>query len=1286
MFQPREQAELSAYQYNVQATEDYEQFRDRLDRNKEVLRPRGSRGNYRPTPLRWPFILCQIILLCGAIGVIVYVDKAMPHSESTVEIEGRAVAMRRDENTTSTLDGSIASSDAAVTSLVSSSAAQVLSATSSVSETLDGSELSSLTAAATPTTDPSTSSVALSTPSSTLEVTTTAETIVSSTVLPTTVSSLSTADETPETTSSTPDTTTAAETSETTSSVSDGTTSSATATLSQQSKAGSSVSRSSDSSASAITSTDSASSSGLSSSRTLSTASSVSGSSSSTLTSLGSSSASTPQLSSTSETTRQQSSSTPRASASSAVSSTSTPPKTSVSSTSQLTSSSSVTSSRPSTSSSTGTSSSGGHVSTGVTVITTRVPKTYTKPGTTVTFVTSVSTVITSTIVVTFSSVLSGTAYSTTQLSTFTLSAHVSSASDESFARTTEEVTTFSSAFLTSEPATTVLGTSTSEVAYTTVVSSVATSTESAQVYVSYGETVITSSYTVQVDPTTENRPPQTQTVVDVHGGATYTFVQTQAPQTHVTDVVQVVTGVYTPPAETDVTLVAGSQMTEVIVVTPSAQTNPVLVNAVTVVDGTLVTYLQTQSPQTRFTLIDGVLTTIVETPPPQTVVATEGGVLTTIGVMSTPQGSFEPVTYSFLTTVGGTLTTMVLTQPPQSVVTTIDGTAVTLWTTPPPETLTTVVGGTPTTEVSVTTPTGTEPITMTIVTSISGRLSTLVTTRPASTFLSTISSKLTTVDSSSLRTSLSTKSASTTTVYSVSTPTPTGSGGNGSVVVTTQSFSLSPADYFVGTFLPIFVAVMLVIPLRIIDLNAKLYQPFHALTKPGGASGADSMTLEYNGLKGFITPAVTLAQGHPVPFVTTLMVTCASFMAPLATEALGLKIHGQCKITAIEGCAVALGISPAAAYALIGIISLIILLLLSLLFILRGWETGVYANPWNIAGIASLASNPDLCMRPMSEARIRKDLAHKQFAFGYYDTPDGEEHYGIVLLDQSGQALQHRSVDDRDEQQRGQSSEAGGRMPFIALGYAWRIGFMLLLIGLLTLILYYHLTLSQPSSFKAFMNTHSFGVRFFFAALGVLITFAWASLFISVAVIVPYQAMSKRGQPPETSILVSQPTNAFSGLYAAFRQRHPYLFVAALMAVLAEFLPVILSNVPYSLTQTLASHNVCARLSIALLTLMIAAVAASFLVRWPRLPVDPRSIAGAAYYIGDSAMAADFTGLSRLDAKEKDQRVKEMGRRYFYGEMLGRSGWRRMGVDSEGGMQGGTAYAGFQLDRDGLR
>jgi hypothetical protein len=274
--------------------------------------------------------------------------------------------------------------------------------------------------------------------------------------------------------------------------------------------------------------------------------------------------------------------------------------------------------------------------------------------------------------------------------------------------------------------------------------------------------------------------------------------------------------------------------------------------------------------------------------------------------------------------------------------------------------------------------------------------------------------------------------------------------------------------------------------------------------------------------------------------------------------------------------------------------------------------------------------------------------------------------------------------------------------MPFIALGYAWRIGFMLLLIGLLTLILYYHLTLSQPSSFKAFMNTHSFGVRFFFAALGVLITFAWASLFISmwalysfrkcgltvagVAVIVPYQAMSKRGQPPETSILVSQPTNAFSGLYAAFRQRHPYLFVAALMAVLAEFLPVILSNVPYSLTQTLASHNVCARLSIALLTLMIAAVAASFLVRWPRLPVDPRSIAGAAYYIGDSAMAADFTGLSRLDAKEKDQRVKEMGRRYFYGEMLGRSGWRRMGVDSEGGMQGGTAYAGFQLDRDGLR
>src|SRR6266566_2205139 len=111
-----------------------------------------------------------------------------------------------------------------------------------------------------------------------------------------------------------------------------------------------------------------------------------------------------------------------------------------------------------------------------------------------------------------------------------------------------------------------------------------------------------------------------------------------------------------------------------------------------------------------------------------------------------------------------------------------------------------------------------------------------------------------------------------------------------------------------------------------------------------------------------------------------------------------------------------------------------------------------------------------------------------------------------------------------------------------------------------------------------------------------------------------PYQAMLRRPQPPERSILVTRPTNEFYGVYAALKQRQPYAFAAALMTIFSEFLPVLLSNIPASLTEVQIASVVCARITAAILCLMVLTLAASFFVRWPMLPVDPRSIAGAMF------------------------------------------------------------------------
>lgn len=76
-----------------------------------------------------------------------------------------------------------------------------------------------------------------------------------------------------------------------------------------------------------------------------------------------------------------------------------------------------------------------------------------------------------------------------------------------------------------------------------------------------------------------------------------------------------------------------------------------------------------------------------------------------------------------------------------------------------------------------------------------------------------------------------------------------------------------------------------------------------------------------------------------------------------------------------------------------------------------------------------------------------------------------------------------------------------------------------------------------------------------------------------------------------------------------------------------AEFLPIFLSNIPYNMTQLYAVYVDCYYISIAILSLMVALVAASFFVRWTRLPADPLTLAGAMYYVVDSNMLEDLAG-----------------------------------------------------------
>lgn len=57
----------------------------------------------------------------------------------------------------------------------------------------------------------------------------------------------------------------------------------------------------------------------------------------------------------------------------------------------------------------------------------------------------------------------------------------------------------------------------------------------------------------------------------------------------------------------------------------------------------------------------------------------------------------------------------------------------------------------------------------------------------------------------------------------------------------------------------------------------------------------------------------------------------------------------------------------------------------------------------------------------------------------------------------------------------------------------------------------------------------------------------------------------------------------------------------------------------------------------------MVLVIVVSFFVEWPHMPVDPSTIAGAMYYVCDSPILDKLEGLSTLNRKERDHKVKEL-------------------------------------------
>ena len=344
--------------------------------------------------------------------------------------------------------------------------------------------------------------------------------------------------------------------------------------------------------------------------------------------------------------------------------------------------------------------------------------------------------------------------------------------------------------------------------------------------------------------------------------------------------------------------------------------------------------------------------------------------------------------------------------------------------------------------------------------------------------------------------------------------------------------WSISYGMYFVGRFLPTVLAMLISIPIRILDLNARTFQPWHELTRPGGISGRRSLCLETGGFQGIANAVRWVFGGHVLILITTTLVLASSLLVPLSAEAIALDLQNNC----VKGsgkastCIYVVSVFKTAAGVTLALLALMALLVMVLIVVLARWQSGVGTNPWSICGIACLSLNEDVRrlfnglpsgagLGKSPEDVLTSTLKERSFALGYFYNAKGGIEYGVTLYGGNGMEdllnkqeavagspspldanpwYNHQAEDDAQ-----QGREGKRKQPFFMLGYFGRILLLLVLCGMLTLILYYNNT-GGETAFEHFMMSESFGVRFLFTGAGFIITLCWSSFLNSKSMVSP--------------------------------------------------------------------------------------------------------------------------------------------------------------------------------------
>ncbi|KUJ10400.1 uncharacterized protein LY89DRAFT_760226 [Mollisia scopiformis] len=494
-------------------------------------------------------------------------------------------------------------------------------------------------------------------------------------------------------------------------------------------------------------------------------------------------------------------------------------------------------------------------------------------------------------------------------------------------------------------------------------------------------------------------------------------------------------------------------------------------------------------------------------------------------------------------------------------------------------------------------------------------------------------------------------------------------------------SIPIEPANYFVAMFVPVLMAAILSIFIQMVDKNLKLMLPFYALTRSGGAAVTDSLCLVPGGFAGSLHSIRLLFRNNePISFLCDVLVLLTAVLISISSEAIGINLTGVCDLNSFKGCSMFFDVFDGPSRAVEYLMVIMVAVIICICILLYSMRSGVAFSPWSIASIASFLSEEmsELFQSLHLESRkgiemkeMTSRLEERNYAFGFYFGSRGIIEYGIVLRP----GKQHPPLPSSTSGPEGKiPKESSHCFPKrLIVEYGFRVLFLTTLCGLLTLIVYYDTVRlnAKTNSFERFIDSQKFGVRSFFVACGVIISFFWDDMFSRVGRMQPYKDLSHSPRRSNKAISASLRPTVFPGFWNAVRNRQVFTSIVAFASILSKITPIFLSNIPFRITQTWTTHKLCAWTTITILGFMILVLIWSFFVKDPQMPVDANTIAGHMYYLYDSSILKDFQGTWRLSEKEWKEHLKGIKKNYKHKNKVGSSGQPKIGIYRDGTLDG---------------